>query len=67
VGTGLGLSVSYFIITNNHNGFMAAESSPGEGACFSIRLPLTDPMADSTTEPSGLHNGSGPKERSRVH
>ena len=28
VGTGLGLSVSYFIITNNHNGFMSAESAP---------------------------------------
>jgi signal transduction histidine kinase len=44
VGTGLGLSVSYFIITNNHNGSMAAESSPGKGASFIIRLPLNDPL-----------------------
>jgi PAS domain S-box-containing protein len=44
VGTGLGLSVSYFIITNNHNGSMAADASPGNGACFTIRLPLIDPM-----------------------
>ena len=40
VGTGLGLSVSYFIITKNHNGTMAVESSPGQGARFIIRLPL---------------------------
>jgi len=40
VGTGLGLSVSYFIITNNHNGTMSVESEPGNGAKFIIRLPL---------------------------
>ena len=44
VGTGLGLSVAYFIITNNHNGSMTAESSPGKGACFIIRLPLAVPL-----------------------
>ena len=41
VGTGLGLSVSYFIITEQHNGRLSATSKPGQGACFSIRLPLT--------------------------
>ena len=40
VGTGLGLSVSYFIITENHNGTMSVESSPGKGARFIIRLPF---------------------------
>ncbi len=40
-GTGLGLSVSYFIITNNHGGTMEASSEPGKGALFTIRLPLT--------------------------
>ncbi len=39
-GTGLGLSVSYFIITENHGGEMWAESKPGEGANFLINLPL---------------------------
>jgi PAS domain S-box-containing protein len=43
VGTGLGLSVSYFIITENHNGEMAVESSLGTGAKFVIRIPLTGP------------------------
>ena len=38
IGTGLGLSVSYFIITENHKGEMMVESSPGAGAKFIIRL-----------------------------
>lgn len=41
VGTGLGLSVSYFIITKNHRGTMTVESSPGNGAKFVIRIPLS--------------------------
>jgi len=39
VGTGLGLSVSYFIITENHGGEMTVESELGKGARFCIRLP----------------------------
>lgn len=38
--TGLGLSVSYFIITKNHGGTLSVESTPGIGAKFIIRLPL---------------------------
>ncbi|MFZ5427601.1 MAG: PAS domain S-box protein [Thermodesulfobacteriota bacterium] len=38
-GTGLGLSVSYFIITNNHGGTISVDSEPGKGARFTIRLP----------------------------
>jgi len=40
VGTGLGLSVSYFIVTKNHGGTMDVISSPGKGTTFIIRLPL---------------------------
>ncbi len=40
MGTGLGLSVSYMIVTVNHKGFMSVQSSPDKGACFTIRLPL---------------------------
>ncbi|MCP4670270.1 MAG: hypothetical protein GY857_03080 [Desulfobacula sp.] len=42
-GTGLGLSVSYFIITNNHNGSIKAESEPGKGTRFIIELPILSP------------------------
>ena len=38
-GTGLGLSVSYFIITENHGGEMEVESYPDGGARFIIQLP----------------------------
>ncbi len=41
VGTGLGLSVSYFIITEQHQGAISVSSAPGQGACFTIRLPIT--------------------------
>ncbi len=40
VGTGLGLSVSYYIITEQHSGTLAVASAPGKGARFVIRLPL---------------------------
>jgi PAS domain S-box-containing protein len=40
VGTGLGLSVSYFIITQNHGGTIQVTSAPGHGAKFTIHLPL---------------------------
>jgi PAS domain S-box-containing protein len=45
VGTGLGLSVSYFIVTNHHDGAMSVESTPGKGARFTIRLPLEEETA----------------------
>ena len=40
VGTGLGLSVSYFIVVENHGGEMSVESKLGKGAKFIVRLPL---------------------------
>ncbi len=39
-GTGLGLSVSYFIITENHRGSFDVTSTPGMGSKFTIRLPM---------------------------
>lgn len=41
-GTGLGLSVSYFIITENHRGMFDVTSTPGVGTTFAIRLPVTN-------------------------
>jgi len=40
VGTGLGLSVSYFIITENHGGRMSVESTTNKGTKFIIYLPF---------------------------
>ncbi len=39
-GTGLGLSVSDFIITQQHKGTINVVSRKGKGSCFTIRLPL---------------------------
>ncbi|MES9967323.1 MAG: ATP-binding protein, partial [Sedimenticola sp.] len=39
-GTGLGLSVSYFIVTQEHNGRMSVDSQPGQGATFTLCLPM---------------------------
>lgn len=39
-GTGLGLSVSYFIIAENHHGTMEVESAVGHGTKFIIKLPI---------------------------
>jgi signal transduction histidine kinase len=40
VGTGLGLSVSFYIITENFGGKMTVISNPDKGANFVIRLPF---------------------------
>jgi two-component system, NtrC family, sensor kinase len=39
-GTGLGLSLSYDIITQEHSGIIKAETREGEGAEFIIQLPV---------------------------
>jgi len=41
VGTGLGLSVSYFIVVENHGGTLTVESTPGNGAKFIMELPAS--------------------------
>jgi signal transduction histidine kinase len=39
VGTGLGLSVSYFIVTENYGGALSVETANSGGARFILRLP----------------------------
>ena len=40
-GTGLGLSLSYDIITKEHKGTIKVESKEGEGSEFTIHLPFS--------------------------
>ncbi|MCP4197841.1 MAG: PAS domain S-box protein [Proteobacteria bacterium] len=42
-GTGLGLSVSYFIVTEDHQGQMMVESEKGRGAKFTVVIPVVQP------------------------
>jgi signal transduction histidine kinase len=41
-GTGLGLSLSYDIVTKGHGGTMEVETTEGEGTEFVIMLPITN-------------------------
>jgi len=40
-GTCLGLSVSNYIVVTTHNGMLTVKSEPGNGAAFTIKLPLS--------------------------
>jgi signal transduction histidine kinase len=44
-GTGLGLSVS-FGIAQTHQGSLTADSMPGQGASFRLRLPIANGSAE---------------------
>jgi two-component system, NtrC family, sensor kinase len=52
-GTGLGLSVSYFIIKQHHQGDIEVHTKAGKGTRFSIRLPIKQmPLHRSNDAPS---------------
>jgi signal transduction histidine kinase len=53
-GTGLGLSVAYGIVLE-HRGSIRVASRPGEGAVFTVELPVAAETA-----------GTGPRERGAV-
>ena len=45
-GTGLGLSIAYGIV-HDHGGTITAESAPGQGTRFIVRLPLAGQAAEA--------------------
>ena len=48
-GTGLGLSLSYDIVTLGHGGTLTVESQLGQGSTFRVRLPVPPEAPRSTT------------------
>lgn len=57
-GTGMGMSISYQIVTERHGGQLECFSVPGKGTEFFIRIPLRQTVRDRTS--------SNAEERSEV-
>ena len=49
-GTGLGLSMSYQIVTLNHQGTLSCESKLGVGTVFTVEIPLNLKIRQQTVE-----------------
>ena len=53
-GTGLGLSVSYFIVKEHHQGHIEVNSKAGHGTNFVIKLPLVQALADQQNRQTAM-------------
>lgn len=61
-GTGLGLAIAKKIV-DDHHGTISAESRPGQGACFIIRLPRDQQIVrHNGAEPKGAEGVAGPDQ-----
>ena len=58
-GTGLGLDVSYRIVVGRHNGDIRVVSSPGDGTCMEVRLPVGGPDGEPVEQPRSAERVSG--------
>jgi PAS domain S-box-containing protein len=50
-GTGLGLSVSYFIVCKGHGGRMRVACPPEGGTVFTVEIPCRNAAAETTAQP----------------
>ncbi len=65
-GTGLGLSLSHSII-QEHGGSIEVESQPGQGATFTITLPVTQTTDEEPAEPAAVTPASEQKlQKARI-
>ncbi|MBF1999647.1 MAG: PAS domain S-box protein [Synechococcales cyanobacterium M58_A2018_015] len=53
-GTGMGLSISYQIVTEKHGGTLRCSSAPGQGTEFTIEIPIVPPVVLQTTSPANI-------------
>ncbi len=49
-GTGQGLNIAYAVIVQKHSGTINVDSTPGEGSCFTIRLPIQGVSSEEASE-----------------
>jgi two-component system, NtrC family, sensor kinase len=54
-GTGMGLSISYQIITEKHNGTLRCESQIGQGTQFWLEIPLRSAQVSSSDGKDTFH------------
>ncbi|MGK7888571.1 MAG: ATP-binding protein [Leptolyngbyaceae cyanobacterium] len=51
-GTGMGLSISYQIVTETHQGTLSCHSKPGQGTQFLIQIPIQKNIQSTAQSPS---------------
>ncbi|MBN2626732.1 MAG: hypothetical protein JXA95_08700 [Spirochaetales bacterium] len=52
-GTGLGLSVAFFIVREGHHGTIDVRSEPGRGTVFTIHLPVMHSIVETGGHDAG--------------
>ncbi len=60
-GTGMGLSISYQIVTEKHGGMLSVSSELGQGTQFVIALPRSQPKSSHTSHSHTPHSHTSHK------